>query len=121
MTVVIGLAAIVLFALAIRMLNVRETAQGALDRSRTAMSILRDQGKTDLEKEAAARAAGLHLMACSMRLITGLCAAAAPSAALVAGAAATGLTSVGKLAVSLSSPWMLATAFVLSAAAFIPR
>ena len=121
MTVAIGLAAIVLFALAIRMLKVREIAQGALDRSRAAMGILRDHGKTDLEKEAAARAAGLHLLACSLRLVTGLCAAAAPSAALVAGAVATGVISAGKLAASLSSPWMLAAAFILSVAAFVPR
>lgn len=121
MTAAIGLAAVALFAVAIRLLNVAKIAQGALTRSRAAMGVLRDGAKTDLEKEIAARSAGAALLASFLKISAGVCAAAAPAAALVALTAAAGLTTVGGLAGALSSPWMLAAACAVSVPAFVLR
>lgn len=121
MTAAIGLLAISLFAAGLRLLNVTGLARGAVTRARAAMGVLMDDARTDLEKEIAARAASVALLASFLRISAALCLAAAPATVLVAVTFAAGLTTTGALAGSLSSPWMLAAACVVSAPALIPR
>ncbi len=121
MTAAVGLVAVGLFAVAVRLLGLVRFAQAAVAKSRAAAGILMDRDRSELEKEQAARDAGVQLLGCSLRLVAGICLAAAPSLALVAAAAAGGITSMDKVAASLSSPWMLAAACAVSIPAFIPR
>jgi hypothetical protein len=121
MTAAIGLAAVAIFAFVLRLLGIARLAQTALDGSRTAAQVLMDRGRSEGEKEQAARSAGIHLLRCSLRIAGGLCLAAAPAAALIAVAAAGGLTSMGQVAASLSSPWMLVGAIAVSLPAFVAR
>jgi hypothetical protein len=121
MTAAVGLVAVALFAVAVRLLGLLRFAQAALTESRATTRILMDRGKTELEKEQAARAAGAHLLGCSLRLVAGLCVAAVPALGLVAAAVAGGVTSTDKVLASLSSPWMLAGAVLISIPAFVVR
>jgi hypothetical protein len=121
MTAAVGLVAVAVFAVAIRLLGLVRFARSALVKSRAAARVLMDRGKTELEKEQAARDAGVQLFGCSARLVAGICLAAAPAVGLVAAATAAGVTSMDKVAGSLSSPWMLAAACVVSIPAFMTR
>lgn len=121
MTPAIGLLAVALFAVVLRVLNVAGMARGALARSRSAMGVLMDDTKTELEKETAARAASLALLVSFLKISATLCAAAAPAAALVTFTAAAGLTSFAGLAGALSSPWMMAAACAVSLPALVLR
>jgi hypothetical protein len=121
MTAAIGLLAVGLFAVALRFLKIADIARTALAGSRTAAHVLMDPARDDLEKEKAARTAGVHLLGCSLRIIAGMCVAAVPAIGLVAAATVSGITSVSKMTTTLSSPWMIAGAVLISLPAFFVR
>jgi hypothetical protein len=117
----VGLLSLIIFTAVLRVSGVVQVARKALDASNAAMRVLRDAAKSELEKERAARAAGLNLFGCALGIVVRFAFAAAMAFVPAGLGAAVGAMSFGSLQASLLSPWMLLAGCALSIPAFVIR
>jgi hypothetical protein len=119
MTLAIALVSLALFVVSFRLAKILPIALQAMSRVQTATAVLADRGKTDDEKERAARESSKVLFG-SFLLITALtCLALVPSSICIALAIWGGLTRMDEIMDALVSVPLIVAAVVFFAADYV--
>jgi hypothetical protein len=119
MTLAIALVSLALFVVSFRLAKILPIALQAMSRVQTATAVLADRGKTDDEKERAARESSKVLFG-SFLLITALtCLALVPSSICIALAIWGGLTGMDEIMDALVSVPLIVAAVVFFAADYV--
>ena len=121
MTFAIALASLIFFAIGFRLARVAPITSDALALVRSAVGKIADRGRTEEEKERAAREAAILLFGRFFMIVALTGAALVPSALLLIIATHTGIADPSMLMDALISPWLLAIALALFVTEFLIR